>query len=105
MKETAIMIGPHISPVEQTVKFLQLDGVEVFWLQPGKEVASLPDPNDPTIVMIVVEDEMANEEIYAQMQGWKDLFPLGHTMILPLSNTKSWVFGISQIRTFVKAKQ
>lgn len=103
MEETAIVIGWHIPPVEHLVETLQADGVKVFWLQPDKEFTSIPDPGKPTMVMLVVEDDADDEEVLAQLHGWKELFPLGYAMMLPLSSTQNWAPGIAQTRALLQA--
>lgn len=104
MKDTAILIGPQNPPVEQLIRSLQADDVEVFWLQPGKEITSIPDPREPTLILLVV-DETNPEEEYSQLCEWKKLFPLGYAMLLPLNSTENWEFGVTQTRKVMKIKQ
>lgn len=104
MSETAIVIGPKIPPVEQLVESLQMDNVEVFWLQPEKEVTSIPNPRKATLIMLVV-DEANPEEQYTQLCEWKKLFPLSYAILLPLNNIENWESGVFQTRTVMKIKQ
>lgn len=96
MKQKAIIISNGASAVRALIAFLQAEGIEVVCLQCEADAARLPNPQESPLILLVIPDEFI-EDGYAQLCEWKEIYPTGNAMLLPMGSSENWETAVTQV--------